>query len=86
MGIITDKLNAEWSEMTVDQNMFEVRAIIQDFYNNLSEAISRGSDLYPTGDAQFDGFVAPIVGEMVTLKNLLETNIDYAEFINWSRP
>ena len=84
MGVITDKLNAEWSEMTVDQNMFEVRAIIQNFYNNLAEAIQRGSDLYPTGDADFDAYVQPIVNEMVTFKNQLEAS--YAEFINWVQP
>ena len=84
MGVITTKLNAEWLEMNVDQDMFEVRAIIQDFYNNLVEAISRGSNKYPTGDAIFDGFVQPIVSEMVTFKNQLENN--YGEFINWTRP
>ena len=84
MGVITTKLNAEWVEMNVDQDMFEVRAIIQDFYNNLVEAISRGSNKYPTGDATFDGFVQPIVSEMVTFKNQLENN--YGEFINWVRP
>ena len=81
MSAITDKLNAEWTEMTTDQDMFEVRAIIQDFYNNLTEAISRGQDKYPTGDATFDAYVQPIVQELVTFKNQLETN--YAEFINW---
>ena len=84
MGVITTKLNAEWLEMNVDQDMFEVRAIIQDFYNNLSEAISRGQDKYPTGDATFDAYVQPIVAELVSFKNQLETN--YAEFINWVQP
>ena len=84
MGAITDKLNAEWSEMTTDQDMFAVRAIIQDFYNNLSEAISRGQDKYPTGDATFDAYVQPIVQELVTFKTDLENN--YAEFINWVQP
>jgi hypothetical protein len=84
MGVIKDKLDAEWNEMTVDQDMFEVRAIIQDFYNNLVEAISRGGDKYPTGDADFDAYVQPIVSELVTFKNQLEAN--YAEFINWVKP
>ena len=84
MGAITDKLNAEWSEMTTDQDMFAVRAIIQDFYNNLVEAISRGGDLYPTGDAQFDSYVQPIVAEMAQFKTGLENN--YGEFINWRQP
>jgi len=81
MGVITDKLNAEWAEKTVDENMFALRAIIQDFYNNLSEAISRGNSLYPTGDTVFDDYIQPIVGEMVTFKNQLEAS--YLEFINW---
>ena len=81
MSAITDKLNAEWVEMTTDQDMFEVRAIIQDFYNNLTEAISRGQDKYPTGDAAFDNYVQPIVAEMVAFRASLENN--YAEFINW---
>ena len=84
MGAITDKLNAEWVEMKVDENMFAVRAIIQDFYNNLTEAIQRGQDLYPTGDATFDAYVQPIVAEMTTFKTQLENN--YAEFINWVQP
>ena len=84
MGAITDKLNAEWSEMTTDQDMFAVRAIIQDFYNNLSEAISRGQDKYPVGDTAFDDYVQPIVTEMVAFKTQLENN--YAEFINWKQP
>jgi len=84
MGVITTKLNAEWTEMTTDQDMFEVRAIIQDFYNNLVEAISRGTDKYPTGDVDFDNYVAPIVSEMTTFKTQLENN--YGEFINWSAP
>ena len=74
MGAITDKLNAEWIEKKVDEDMFAVRAIIEDFYNNLSEAISRGLDLYPTGDATFDAYVQPIVAEMTTFKNQLEAN------------
>ena len=84
MGAITDKLNAEWEEMTTDQDMFEVRAIIQDFYNNLVEAISRGQAKYPTGDTTFDNYVQPIVQEMITFKTSLENN--YAEFINWVQP
>jgi len=81
MGAITDKLNAEWIEKKVDEDMFAVRAIIEDFYNNLSEAISRGSALYPTGDATFDAYVQPIVAEMTTFKTQLEAN--YLEFITW---
>ena len=81
MGEITDKLNAEWAEKKIDEDMFAVRAIVEDFYNNLSEAISRGSDLYPTGDATFDSYVQPIVAEMVTFKNQLDAS--YAEFIGW---
>ena len=84
MGAITTKLNAEWVEMTTDQDMFEVRAIIQDFYNNLTEAISRGQAKYPTGDTAFDDYVQPIVAEMVTFRNGLETK--YGEFIDWSKP
>ena len=84
MGVITDKLNAEWVEKKVDEDMFAVRAIIEDFYNNLSEAISRGQDLYPTGDTQFDAYVQPIVAEMVTFKGQLEAN--YLEFIQWRQP
>ena len=86
MGAITDKLNTEWAEKQTDENMFAVRAIIQDFYNNLSEAISRGGDLYPTGDATFDGFVSPIVSDRVDLKNTFENSTNYMEFINWKRP
>ena len=84
MGVITDKLNAEWIEKKIDEDIFTVRAIIEDFYNNLSEAISRGQDLYPTGDATFDAYVQPIVQEMVTFRNQLEAN--YAEFIGWRQP
>ena len=84
MGVITDKLNAEWLEMNVDHDMFEVRAIIQDFYNNLSRAIDNGSHKYPTGDTAFDDYVQPIVAEMTTFKNQLENN--YGEFINWRQP
>ena len=81
MGAITDKLNAEWQEKKVDEDMFAVMAIIEDFFNNLSEAISRGTDLYPTGDTDFDNYVQPIVAEMVTFKTQLENN--YLEFIQW---
>ena len=84
MGVITTKLNAEWTELTTDQDMFEVRAIIEDFYNSLTEAISRGQDKYPTGDTAFDDYVQPIVAEMVTFKTQLENN--YGEFINWVQP
>jgi hypothetical protein len=84
MGVIKDKLDAEWNEMTVDQDMFEVRAIIQDFKNNLDEAITRGGEKYPTGDAEFDMYVQPIVNELMTFKNQLDNN--YAEFINWTQP
>ena len=81
MGAITTKLDAEWAEKQVDENMFAVRAIIEDFYNNLVEAISRGQALYPTGDATFDAYVQPIVAEMVTFKDGLETK--YLEFLQW---
>ena len=84
MGVITTKLNAEWIEKKTDEDMFAVRAIIEDFYNNLSEAISRGQDLYPTGDTDFDNYVQPIVAEMVTFKTQLENN--YLEFIQWRQP
>ena len=84
MGVITDKLNAEWIEKKVDEDMFAVRAIIENFYNNLSEAISRGQDLYPTGDTDFDNYVLPIVNEMVAFKTQLEAS--YLEFINWRQP
>ena len=84
MGVITDKLNAEWIEKKIDEDMFAVRAIIEDFYNNLTEAISRGSDLYPTGDAAFDSYVQPIVQEMTTFRTQLENN--YSEFIGWRQP
>jgi len=84
MGVITTKLNAEWVEKKTDDDMFAVRATIEDFYNNLSQAISRGSDLYPTGDTDFDNYVQPIVAEMVTIKTQLENN--YAEFIQWRIP
>ena len=84
MGAITTKLNAEWQEKVQDENMFAVRAIIQDFYNNLCEAISRGTDLYPTGDTDFDNYVQPIVQEMTTFKTQLENN--YLEFIQWKQP
>jgi len=84
MGVITDKLNTEWAEKKVDEDMFAVRAIIENFYNNLSEAISRGQDLYPTGDTDFDNYVLPIVNEMVAFKTQLEAS--YLEFINWRQP
>ena len=83
MGIITDKLNTEWAEKKVDEDMFAVRAIIEDFYNNLNEAISRGLGLYPTGDTDFDNYVLPIVNEMVAFKTQLEA---YAEFLQWRQP
>ena len=81
MGAITTKLNADWAEKLVDDNEFAVRAIIEDFYNNLVRAITQGSSLYPTGDAAFDAYVQPIVAEMVAFRTSLETK--YAEFINW---
>jgi len=84
MGVITTKLNAEWAEKQTDENMFALRAIIEDFYNNLSEAISRGQGLYPTGDTDFDNYVLPIVNEMVAFKTQLEAS--YLEFINWRQP
>ena len=84
MSIITDKLDAEWAEKQIDENMFAVRAIIEDFYNTLIQTISNGQALYPTGDTQFDAYVQPIVQEMVTFKNGLETN--YLEFIQWRQP
>ena len=84
MGAITTKLDAEWTEKQIDENMFAVRAIIEDFYNNLVEAISRGGDLYPTGDATFDAYVQPIVAEMVTFKTQFEAS--YLEFLQWRQP
>ena len=83
MGVISDKLDAEWAEKKTDEDMFAVRAVIQDFYNYLTGAISRGSALYPTGDTTFDGFVQPIVADMVALKNLFEGDENYMEFITW---
>jgi len=80
MSIITDKLDEKWSEKTTDENIFRVRAIIEDFYNNLTQAISEGQALYPTGDSTFDSYVAPIVQEMVSFKNTLD---GYSEFIGW---
>ena len=81
MSAITDKLDAEWAELTTDKDMFEVRATIQDFYNNLVRTISDGQKKYPTGDAAFDAYVQPIVAELISFKNGLETK--YADFINW---
>ena len=75
---------ATYQEMTEDQKMFAVRAGVQDFYNNLVEAISGGQGNYPTGDQAFDDYVQPIVNEMTTFKNKLEN--DYGEFIDWTQP
>ena len=36
MGIITDKLNAEWAAKKIDEDMFAIRAIIEAFKNNAS--------------------------------------------------
>ena len=84
MGVIIDKLNAEWAELSQDEDMFAIRAIIEDFYNNLVQAISNGQDKYPTGDATFDAYVQPIVSEMIDFRNQLEAS--YSEFINWRQP
>lgn len=84
MSAITDALDAKWQEKSQDEDMFAIRAIIEDFYNNLVQAIQRGSDLYPTGNTTFDNYVQPIVAEMTTFKNSLETN--YSEFLGWRQP
>ena len=84
MGIVTDKLNAEWVEKQQDEAMFAVRAIMEEFFNNLNDAITRGGEHYPTGDAQFDGFVSPIVTDLVTLRNKMQA--DYEEFLTWRQP
>ena len=80
MSAITDALDAKWAEKSQDENIFEIRAIIEQFYNDLAEAIARGQSLYPTGNTTFDNYVQPIVQEMVNFKNTLDT---YSDFINW---
>jgi hypothetical protein len=81
MSIITDKLDADWADKEIKENVFTVRAVVENMYNVLNEAISGGGDSYPTGDSAVDAYVVPIIQEMVTFKNGLENN--YAEFINW---
>lgn len=83
MGAITDKLNAEWAEKTVDEKMFTVRAEVESLYHTISDFITRVAESYPTGDAQFDAYVLPIRNEIVEFKTILD---GYAEFINWRKP
>jgi hypothetical protein len=91
MGIIKAKLDEEWSDrlaslenIAASKNVFKVRDIIEAFYINLVRSIDDGSELYPTGNVEFDTYVAAIVSEMVGLKNLL--GVSYSEFVNWRRP
>jgi hypothetical protein len=91
MGIIKAKLDEEWSDrlaslenIAASKNVFKVRDIIEAFYINLVQSIDDGSELYPTGNVEFDSYANSIVTEMVRLKNMLKT--DYSEFVNWRRP
>jgi hypothetical protein len=83
MGVIKDKLDAEWAEKVVDEKQFAVRADIEDLYNNITQFLSQAGENYPTGDATFDDYVEPIKDEIITFKALLD---GYSEFIGWRQP
>jgi hypothetical protein len=83
LGVITDKLNAEWSEKVINEKQFAVRAEVEMLYNNVTDFLHRAGQSYPTGDATFDSYMVPIRNEVVKFKSLLDT---YAEFINWRQP
>jgi len=83
MSVITDKLNAEWGEKQIDEKQFAVRAEIESLYNTVNDFILRAGANYPTGDATFDAYVAPIATEITKFRNLLN---GYAEFIGWRQP
>ena len=83
MGAITTKLNTEWTEKTIDENMFTIRARIEDLKNVVDSFIADLNPIFPTGDTTFDDYVSPIKDEIVSFRDLLDT---YAEFINWRQP
>lgn len=83
MGIITDKLNAEWKEKTINDKVFNVRAEIENLYVLINDIISIVSNSFPTGNETFDNYIDPIKDEIITFRDLL--NI-YSELINWRQP
>ena len=84
MGVITDKLDAEWEEKRISDNIFKIRRIIRDLYDDLSITLTNGSNHFPTGNDDLDSYIDPIVQEIIAFKNQLENN--YPEFINWEMP
>jgi len=84
MGAETDYLDSKWVENVEVDAIFAVRAILEEVSNSISEAIVRGGENYPTGDVVFDAFVAPVVTDLITIRNKFAS--DYAELLGWRQP
>jgi hypothetical protein len=85
---ITAKLNQEWARNETADAVFEVRAVMQDAYNNLVERLAQ-IDVLASG-ASF----GPVDNELKqegqairTILNQAKNALDgHAEFLNWTQP
>jgi len=84
MGVITTKLNAEWVELKQDEDMFAIRAAVQELGYAVEHFFSQVADKYPTGDATFDAYLDPLKDDVLSFKTLLNTT--YGEFKDWEQP
>ena len=84
MSEATDYLDGKWVENVEVDKIFAVRAVLEEASNSISEAIARGGKNYPTGDVVFDAFVAPVVTDLIAIRDKFAS--DYAELLGWRQP
>jgi hypothetical protein len=85
---VLDKLNTAWSTKQMEDATFQIRAIMQNFYNAAMETVDQ-IDVIVTG-ASFAGADSELKTEgqaIRTIINACKTALDgHTVFLNWRQP
>jgi hypothetical protein len=85
---IKAKMDVAWADNLMQDSTFECRAVMEDAYHHLSEAVSKINVILAR--ASFAGVDAEIKAEGLAIKTLLTTckaGLDtHLVFLNWRQP
>ena len=85
---IKEKVDAAWADNLMQDATFECRAVMEDAYHHLSEAVSKINAIIARDS--FAGVDAEIKAEGLAIKTLLttcKTGLDtHKVFLNWRHP
>jgi len=86
--MITTELNEEWGRNKQADNVFEVRAIIQDAYNTLEERTTKLEELVAGSEfTDVDDEIKTQGAACIAILKKAKTDLDeYKDLINWTQP